>query len=172
MANEMLTGLLGQPKKPQPAPVGGLQNQTSNPQWWKGGAAPGGAAPMGTPGGGAPGATSGYGSITTPPPPSAGSAGSGGGSGSGGGFGYDPNLPSGAAPPPAGGPKPLPSGAQAMFNKFKSQLIGYQQDLSYAQAIGDEGKIRSAQYRIHQTLQQINQKKLNWQNGGYDVSGI
>ena len=86
MANEMLTGLLGQKKGSQttgtttnpyggavPSPVAqpqqtvGFQNRTNNPQWWKGGAAPattGAPAPMG--------ATSGYGSSTPTPytPPS------------------------------------------------------------------------------------------------------
>ena len=81
MANELLTGLLGQPKGPQapgttqnsyggtvPSPVAqppqtpGFQNNTANPQWW--GGAGGGTAPMG--------ATSGYGSSTPTPytPPS------------------------------------------------------------------------------------------------------
>jgi len=87
MANELLTGLLGQPKGPaapgstqnsyggtvpspvaQPPQTPGFQNNTANPQWWKGGAAPattGAPAPMG--------ATSGYGSSTpTPAPPPAG----------------------------------------------------------------------------------------------------
>ena len=83
MANELLTGLLGQPKGPaapgttqnsyggtvpspvaQPPQTPGFQNNTANPQWWKGGAG-GGPAPMG--------ATSGYGESTpTPAPPPAG----------------------------------------------------------------------------------------------------
>ena len=77
MANEMLTGMLSQPKGPSaPRPQQpGLQNQTNNAQWWKG--STGAPAPMG--------ATSGYGSSTpTPPPagtPPAGTPPAGGGTG-------------------------------------------------------------------------------------------
>ena len=81
MANELLTGMLSQPKGPaapgttqnsyggtvpspvaQPPQTPGFQNNTANPQWW--GGAGGGTAPMG--------ATSGYGSSTPTPytPPS------------------------------------------------------------------------------------------------------
>ena len=123
MANEMLTGMLSQPKGPSaPRPQQpGLQNQTNNAQWWKGGA--GGAQPQQAPqmatnpyGGtvptGAPapmGATSGYGSSTpTPPPP--------------------PPPPTGTPPPTGGGtwgaatPMTPQQSAQAQMDRMMNDI--------------------------------------------------
>lgn len=113
MANEMLTGMLSQPKRPQQP---GLQNQTSGGNWWggqSGGTQPqqpqmatnpyGGTVPVG-PATAPPQATSGYGTINPPPPPppvddptnngggGGGNNGGGGGGGNGGG-GWESNNP-------------------------------------------------------------------------------
>jgi len=177
MADEMLTGMLSKPKGPQapgtttnpyggtvPSPVAqppqtpGFQNNTANPQWWKGGAAPattGAPAPMD--------ATSGYGSSTpTPAPPPAGTPAP-----------PPAGTPAEGTPPPTStGPKPLPQSAVRMFRGFQAEIVKWQQELSYARARGDQHKINNAMYRINQAIQKLASFKLNWQNGGYDVSGV
>ena len=169
MANEMLTGLLGQKKGSQttgtttnpyggavPSPVAqpqqtvGFQNRTNNPQWWKGGAAPattGAPAPMG--------ATSGYGSSTpTPAPPPAGTPPAG--------TPATPAVkgePSGETPPAE--PKYSPV-QQNQINFLEKQIMQYQLQSAQYPAGSDYGdKIRMYLQQAMMKLQWAKQGKLS-----------
>ena len=165
----LLSGLMSQPSQPsQPAQGGQTGDWGGGNNWWQGASKAG--APAGAPAGAGANQNAGYGDYAPnpnaggappppppPPPPDPNAFGQG--------------TPAGGTPPTQPkGPRPLPQSAVNMFNKFQSQLVGYQQDLAYAQSQGDQSGISNAQYRIHQMLKKINQFKGQWQGAGYDVS--
>ena len=167
MANELLTGLLGQPKGPaapgttqnsyggtvpspvaQPPQTPGFQNQTNNPQWWKGGAAPattGAPAPMD--------ATSGYGTSTPTPPPADTPPASGG--------------PATPATPPAGTPPAEPTYSkiqQTQIANLQKQIQQYMIQMAQYPAGTQYGDKIRVYYQ--QAMMRLQWAKAGTWNGG------
>ena len=166
MADEMLTGMLSKPKGPaapgtttnpyggtvpspvaQPPQTPGFQNNTANPQWWKGGAAPattGAPAPLD--------ATSGYGSSTPTPAPTPPPAGGGTGGGTVGGTGGGTTP----APPPSDSPKVAQ--AKAMMRNLEQRLLQERRLLIQLKAQGKTGN--TTQARIDDIVEQMNYYRM------------